>query len=162
VLASLLSLASPCLAQSLTTAVGAQFGAGIERGGNTINSAVKRAPMFLDASVRHWTDEESRFAVGGSLRLELEGAGEVGVAPRAELRFPLGKWELRPGIAGAFYILPHTMFGPEASLALRKPLGNTLGLLAMFNVAAFIIGNDVPKDASVLLVCLSIGVDMEL
>lgn len=100
--------------------------------------------------------------LGGSLRMELEGAGEVGVAPRAELRFFMGKWELRPGLAGAIYVMPYTMFGPEMSIALRRPVGGNLGILAMVDVAAFVIGSDVPQHSTVVLGCASFGVDMEL
>jgi hypothetical protein len=149
-------------AQTLSTEIGALGGAGVERGGTKQHSVVQRAPMFLDASIRHWSDEDSRFILGGSMRVELEGAGSVGVMPRAELRFFFGKLELRPGIAGAFFFAPHTMFGPQTSLALRRKFSDSFGLLGMLDVSAFVIGSDVPKRSTVVIGALSLGIEMGL
>jgi len=157
-----LAWTSPSHAQVRTTALGATLGAGLERGGGRDGGIVQRAPIFLDASLRYWTDEDSRVLLGGSVRFEVEGAGEVGVVPRAEAHFKLGKLELRPGVGFAAYLLPYNMFGPEVSLTGRQPLNTGVGLLTMLNVTGFVLGSDVPKDSAVLVIGLSVGLDVEL
>lgn len=153
---------SHCQAQELTTEVAAAMGTGVERGGTSVHSVLQRSPVFLDASLRHWSDEDSRFVLGGSLRMELERAGEVGAAPRAELRLFLGNFELRPGIAAAFFLAPHTMLGPETSLMITKKRPNGLALFGMLDVAAYVYGSDVPKRSSVIVAALSFGAAMGL
>lgn len=161
--ATCLALRSPCHAQSLpeTDSVAAFFGTGLQRGGPTGHSVVRPAPIFVDASVRHLAGEDSNLLLGGSLRIEIEGAGEVGIVPRAELRAPLGAWDLRPGVGLVFYVSPHTLIGPELSLGLRRALSRRFGFFGMLEIAAFIGGDDVPDDASVLVGTLGVGVDLE-
>jgi len=161
--AAWLALSGAGHAQSLpeTDSVAALFGAGLQRGGPTGHSVVRTAPMYIEASVRHLAGEDSNLLLGGSLRFEIEGVGEVGIVPRAELRAPLGAWDLRPGVGLAFYVSPHTLIGPALSLCLRRALSGRFGFFGMLEITAFIGGDDVPDDASVLVGTLGVGVDLE-
>ncbi len=119
-------------------------------------------PIFVDASVRTYLDEEPSILFGGSLRFEVEKNAGVALVPRVELRQKLRSIELRPGVALPVFFTPRTMLGPEVSVAIRYKLGPQLGLLGMGTVSAFFFGNDVPEGTTVLMFNLIFGVNMEL
>jgi hypothetical protein len=154
--------AHPTHAQSVTTNIGFGAGSGITRGGSGHNSSTERTPLFIDASVRRYTDEEAIMAIGGSLRIELERNSGVAIAPRFELRHQIGKLELRPGVAIPFFFAPRTMLGPEVSITARYLLMPRIGVVGMLMADAFVAGNDVPHGTTVTMLNILFGVDMEL
>jgi hypothetical protein len=98
--------------------------------------------------------------IGAALRMELEGAKAVAAIFRFQLRHPFGPLELRPGIGVPFYFAPRTMLGPEAGLWGRLALSNDLALLLAFSAAAFVMGDDVPKGSTVLMLQIFLGVEL--
>lgn len=161
--ASLLLFAVPTHAQNTEEwlDLSTSFGSGIVRGGHGGLGSAQRAPFFVDVTVLG--AEESWLLLGGSLRVELEDGRAVAAVARAVLRHKLsGNLELRPGAAIPFYFAPRTMLGPEADLGVRYALNNGLGLLANAGVSAFMIGNDVPHETTVVMFHLQLGVDLFL
>ena len=158
----LLLSAAPASAQSTEEFLdlGTGFGSGIVRGGRGGLASAQRAPFFVDVTVLGL--QESWLLLGGSMRVELEDGRAVAGVARAVLRHKLGRFELRPGAALPFYFAPRTMLGPEADLGLRYPLSQGFGLNAAAGVAAFMVGNDVPKGTTVVMFHLMLGVDLFL
>lgn len=142
--------------------LGATFGGGFERGAGRGGSAVVGAPLFLDLNGRVYPSVEADYAVGGSLRAELTGAGSIGIVPRVELRYSLGEAELRPGLGAALHIIPMALVGPEVSLGLRIPLGYDFALQALAFVDAFVAGDNLPRKTTLVLLGLSFGVELRL
>lgn len=164
-MAALVSLVIPWRSARAETAeqlfdVSVGGGSGLMRGGRGGLSMAQRAPIFLDIGLL--TPHEPWLLLGGSLRMELEAGQAIAIVPRAALRHKLSALELRPGIAIPFYFAPKTMLGPEANLGIRMPFGSDFGFLASASVAAFMVGNDVPKGTTVILFQLMIGVDLFL
>ena len=156
-------LLAPASAQAQTRLyqLGLAASSGLQMGPGADESvAAQRNPLMLDASVRTWTDERPELLWGGSLRTELEGDVGVAVAPRLELRQPLGGFEVRPGLALPVFFAPFTMFGIETSLIGRTQGAGDVGLLAFLSLAAFVAGSDLPEDGTVLMLRAGIGIDL--
>jgi hypothetical protein len=140
--------------------VSAGGGSGIMRGGRGGLAMAQRAPVFVDVSLL--TPHEPWLLVGGSLRMELEDGRAIAVVPRVALRHKMSALELRPGVGLPFYFAPKTMLGPEANVGLRLPIGSDFGLVASAGVAAFMVGNDVPKGTTVVMFHLMLGLGLLL
>ncbi|HET8938168.1 MAG TPA: hypothetical protein VFN67_32215 [Polyangiales bacterium] len=135
-----------------------QLGAGYMSGGHGGLFSANRSPLGIDVQVL--TVREPRYLLGGALRLELEGAHAVAAIVRFQLRHPMGPIELRPGIGVPFYIAPRTMLGPEAGLWGRLSFSQDLALLVAFSAAAFVMGDDVPKGNTVIMLQIFVGVEL--
>jgi hypothetical protein len=133
----------------------AQLGAGYISGGG---GGGGRAPLALDVQVL--TVREPRFLIGGALRIELEGANAVAGIFRFQLRHPFGPIELRPGIGVPFYIAPRTMLGPEAGICGRMTFSPDLALLAAFTASALVMGDDIPKGTTVIMLQVFVGAEL--
>jgi|GEM_PF-5040213 len=136
----------------------AQIGVGYMSGGHGGLFSQNRSPLALDAQVL--TVREPRYLIGGALRIELEGAKAVAAIFRFQLRHPFGPIELRPGIGVPFYIAPRTMLGPEAGIWGRLTFSKDLALLAAFSASAFVMGDDVPKGSTVVMLQIFIGAEL--
>jgi hypothetical protein len=136
----------------------AQIGVGYMSGGHGGLFSQNRSPLALDAQVL--TVREPRYLIGGALRIELEGAKAVAGIFRFQLRHPFGPIELRPGIGVPFYIAPRTMLGPEAGIWGRLTFSKDLALLAAFSASAFVMGDDVPKGSTVVMLQIFIGAEL--
>jgi hypothetical protein len=136
----------------------AQVGVGYMSGGHGGLFAANRSPLALDVQVL--TAREPRYLVGGALRIELEGTRAVAAIFRFQLRHPFGPIELRPGIGLPFYIAPRTMLGPEAGLWGRLAFSPDLALLAAFSASAFVMGDDVPKGSTVIMLQIFVGAEL--
>ncbi|MDD9970236.1 MAG: hypothetical protein OXR73_28605 [Myxococcales bacterium] len=157
-----MAIPAAAAAQSQAITPGVSFRFGIERSAGQGGGATALTPLMVDASVRMWTDEATRIAWGGSLIAELNSGGAIGIAPRIELRHGLGDLELRPGAALPFFVAPMTMLGPELSAGVRLPLSHGFGLLGGLAVTMFLVGNNVPEDATLLQLTGSLGIDLAL
>ena len=135
-----------------------QLGAGYMSGGHGGLFSANRSPLGIDVQVL--TVREPRYLLGGALRIELEGAHAVAGIVRFQLRHPFGPIELRPGIGLPFYIAPRTMLGPEAGLWGRLAFSQDLALLLAFSAAAFVMGDDVPKGNTVIMLQIFVGVEL--
>lgn len=135
-----------------------QLGAGYMSGGHGGLFSANRSPLGIDVQVL--TVREPRYLIGGALRIELEGAHAVAGIVRFQLRHPLGPIELRPGIGLPFYIAPRTMLGPEAGVWGRLSFSQDLAMLLAFSAAAFVMGDDVPKGNTVIMLQIFLGVEL--
>jgi hypothetical protein len=135
-----------------------QLGAGYMSGGHGGLFSANRSPLGIDVQVL--TVREPRYLLGGALRIELEGAHAVAAIVRFQLRHPFGPIELRPGIGLPFYIAPRTMLGPEAGLWGRLSFSQELALLMAFSASAFVMGDDVPKGNTVIMLQIFIGAEL--
>jgi hypothetical protein len=136
----------------------AQIGAGFMRGGHGGLFSANRSPLALEVQVL--TARAPRFLLGGALRMELEGGKAVAAILRFQVRHPFGPLELRPGLGLPFYIAPRTMLGPEAGLWARMTFSPDLALLAAFSAAAFVMGDDVPKGSTVIMLQVFVGAEL--
>ena len=136
----------------------AQVGVGYLSGGHGGLFAANRSPLALDVQVL--AVREPRYLIGGALRIELEGAKAVAGIFRFQLRHPLGPIELRPGIGVPFYIAPRTMLGPEVGVWGRLSFSRDLALLAALSASAFVMGDDVPKGSTVIMLQVFIGAEL--
>jgi hypothetical protein len=157
-----LLLAARAEAQTQTMNLAVGLGGGFERGAGYGLLDGRRSPVFIEAAVRTFPDEEPVLALGGSLRFELEQAIGLALIPRAELRYPGSFLELRPGIGVPIFVSPKMMLGPEVSLAARMGGRRGIGFFVMGTLAAFIVGSDVPDDSTVVMLNLQIGADLQL
>lgn len=158
-----LLLAMPAAAQTRGMGVALAAGTGLELGNGGGNEALAaRSPLFVDVAARTWTDEEPRWSWGGSLRVEVEGRASVAIVPRVDLERKLGPLTLRPSAGLPFFFAPFTMFGAEAGVTGRMPIGGKVGVLATLLADAFVIGSDVPRDSAVLMFNGLIGVELGL
>lgn len=155
-------LASSASAQTQTMNLALGVGGGYERGAGYALLEGRRSPVFVEAAVRTYNDEEPVLLLGGSLRFEMEQAIGLAVIPRAELRYPGSFLELRPGIGIPLFVSPKIMLGPEVSLTARTGGRRGLGLFLMGTLAAFIFGSDVPDDSTVVMLNVQLGVDLQL
>jgi len=147
-------------AQTLNLALG--VGSGYERGTGYSLLEGRRSPVFVEAALRTYNEEDPVLVLGGSLRFELEQSIGLAMVPRAELRYPGSFLELRPGIAVPIFVSPALMLGPEISLAARMGGRRGLGFFMMGTLAAFIVGGDVPDDSTVMMFNLQLGIDLQL
>lgn len=154
----------PLVAHAQTRGLGVQLasGSGLTIGSGDGNVVTLRSPLFLDAAVRTWSDEEPRFSWGGSLRLEIEGRASVAVVPRAEAVRKLGPIEIRPSAGLPVFFAPFTMAGFEGAVTAWLPLGRRAGVFATVFVDAFFLGDDVPDGAAVLMLNGAIGAELDL
>lgn len=136
----------------------AQLGAGYLSGGHGGLFDANRSPLALDVQVM--TVREPRYLLGGALRIELEGAHAVAAIARLQLRHPLGPIELRPGIGLPFYFAPRTMLGAEAGMWGRLTFSQDLALLLALSASAFVMGDDVPKGNTVIMLQIFVGVEL--
>lgn len=137
----------------------AKLGIGYARGGRQGGlMTAAPAPMALDVDILAL--REPRYLIGGGLRIELTGVHGVAGIFRFQLRHPFGPLELRPGIGVPFYVAPRTMLGPEASLTLKYGLSDDLGILVDFAAAAFVLGDDVPKGSTVIMLHVFLGIEL--
>jgi len=148
-------------AQEARWAAGLAAGSGLSLGGSQGGAVMGMSPVFLEASIRHWTDEQSAVIYGGGLRAELLGQVSGGGVVRVELRKDLGALELLPGVGAPFVLVPESMFGVEASLLGRIPLGD-VGICVMLLVDIYLFGTDVPADSAVVMLNGTLGVDFSL
>jgi hypothetical protein len=155
-------LPSRARAQTQTMNLSLGLGSGYERGAGYSLLDGRRSPVFVEAALRTYNDEEPVLVLGGSLRFELEQAIGLAVVPRAELRYPGSFMELRPGIAIPLFISPEIMVGPEVSLMGRMGGQRGLGFFVMGTLAAFVVGSDVPDDSTVVMLNVQLGVDLQL
>ena len=165
VLALALVAAAPAHAkgQRATTQVGLQAGTGLSLGrGQGAETITHRTPIFLEASLRRWSDEFSDTVWGAALRAELEGGPSAAIVPRIELRRPFDGLEIRPGVGVPFFFAPFSLLGVEGSLAVRQKLSDGLGVLVLVSVDAYFWGSDLPKGSAVVMVNGALGVDLEL
>lgn len=158
--ASLWSGRAAAQTQTMNLAMG--LGGGFERGAGYGLLEGRRSPIFMEAALRTYLDEEPAFVMGGSLRFELEQAIGLAVVPRAELRRQGDFLELRPGIGLPIFISPSFMLGPEVSLSARMGPRRGLGAFAMASIAGFFVGADVPKRSTVVMMNVQLGVDLQL
>ncbi|MBI2896552.1 MAG: hypothetical protein HYY06_23540 [Deltaproteobacteria bacterium] len=151
----------PAAAQTRGMGVSLAAGTGLELGnGGGDEALTARSPLFIDVAARTWTDEEPRWSWGGSLRIEVEGRASVAIVPRVDLERQLGPVTLRPSAGLPLFFAPFTMFGLEAGVTGRLPIGGKLGVLATLQADAFVIGSDVPRDSAVLMFNGLIGVEL--
>jgi hypothetical protein len=137
----------------------ATVGIGYMRGGHSGGlMTAQAAPMALDAQAM--MVRKPRFLFGGALRMELTGVHGVAGILRAQLRHPFGPLELRPGAGLPFYFAPRTMLGPEVSLGIKLGLSKDLGILINLAAAAFIIGDDVPRGSTVIMMHAFVGIEL--
>jgi hypothetical protein len=155
-------IAGSAFAQTQTMNVALGVGSGFERGAGYALLEGRRSPVFVEAAVRTYNDEEPVLLLGGSLRFELERSIGLAVVPRAELRYPGSFLELRPGIGVPLFVSPKIMLGPEVSLTARKGGRRGMGFFLMGTLAAFIVGSDVPDDSTVVMLNVQLGVDIQL
>lgn len=142
-------------------ALAAKLGIGYMRGGRQGGLMTARpAPMALDVDAL--VLREQGYLIGGGLRLELTGPHGVAAIFRFALRHMLGPLELRPGVSVPFYIAPRSMLGVEASLTMKYGLSDDLGILLDLTGAAFVIGDDVPKGSTVIMLHALVGVELFL
>jgi hypothetical protein len=141
-----------------TLSLSANIGAGFMRGGHGGLMTGQRAPIALDVEALKVRDPH--WLLGGALRMELEDAMSVAAIPRAVLRHPFGPLELRPGVGLPIYFAPRTMIGPEVRLGAKLAIGSELGLIVNASAAAFMIGNDVPHGATVIMFHLFLGLEL--
>lgn len=149
-------------AQTRATQVGVSVLAGIERGAGQAGSAVLASPLQLELSARTWSDEFKTVAIGGALRVEVNGAGGIAAVPRLEFRHLIAGSEIRPGLAFPIYFAPMTLFGPEASLGFRTAISDTLGLIASISMTAFVAGKNLPDSTTLLQFNGGIGIDLQM
>jgi hypothetical protein len=121
-------------------------------------AAASLAPITADFQVL--TVREPRYLIGGALRVELGGANAVAGIFRFQLRHPFGPIELRPSIGVPFYIAPRTMLGAEAGAWGRLALSGDLSLLAAISAAALVMGDDIPKGSTVIMLQLFVGAEL--
>jgi hypothetical protein len=155
-------LASSASAQSQIMNLALGVGSGYERGAGYSLLEGRRSPVFVEAALRTYNDEDPVLVLGGSLRFELEQTLGLALVPRAELRYPGSFLELRPGIAVPVFVTPELMLGPEVSLMARMGGRRGLGFFLMGSLAAFIVGGDVPDDSTVMMLNLQLGIDLQL
>jgi hypothetical protein len=117
-----------------------------------------RSPLALDVQVLRV--REPNLLIGGALRIELEGANAVAGIFRFQLRHPFGPIELRPGIGVPFYIAPRTMLGAEAGMWGRMTFSPDLALLAAFTASALVMGDDIPKGTTVIMLQIFVGAEL--
>jgi hypothetical protein len=141
-----------------TLSLSANIGAGFMRGGHGGLMSGQRAPLALD--VEAMGVRQPQWLVGASMRIELEDAMSVAAIPRVVLRHPFGPLELRPGVGLPFYFAPRTMLGPEARLGIKLAIGKELGVIVNVSAAAFMVGNDVPHGATVIMFHLFLGLEL--
>jgi hypothetical protein len=149
-------------AQTQTMNLAAGLGGGFERGTGYGLLEGRRSPIFVEAAVRTYLDEEPAFVMGGSLRFELERAIGLAIVPRAELRSPGSFVELRPGIGLPIFVSPRIMIGPEISMSARLGPRRGIGVFMMGTLAGFFVGGDVPDDSTVVMMNVQIGMDLQL
>jgi hypothetical protein len=138
------------------------LGSGYERGAGYSLLDGRRSPVFVEAAIRTYDEEDPVLVLGGSLRFELEQSMGLAFVPRAELRYPGSFLELRPGIAVPVFVSPELMLGPEISLTARMGGRRGMGFFVMGSLAAFIVGGDVPEDSTVMMLNLQLGIDLQL
>lgn len=152
---------APASAQVAQWAAGLQGGSGITMAGGQGASAMRMSPVFLEASIRHWTDEQRALRFGGGLRVEILDTVSAGGVVRAELHRDLGVLSLSPGIGFPFILVPGSMFGAEVSLQARIPVGD-FGITALLFADVFLFGSDVPSKTAVVALNGALGVDFSL
>lgn len=142
---------------------GLQVGSGITWGNGQADSTVsRRSPLFVDASLRTWSDESPTLYWGGSLRMEIEGRTSIAVVPRVELAKKLGSLTLIPGVGAALYFAPFSMVGVEVGTAIQLPLSDTFSLGGHVFLDGFFFGSDVPDDSAVIMLNLMFGAVLAL
>ena len=149
-------------AQTQTANLAMGLGGGFARGAGYGLLEGKRSPIFMEAAVRTYLDEEPAVVVGGALRFELEQAIGLAIVPRAELRRQGSVLELRPGIGVPIFVSPKIMIGPEVSLSARMGPRRGVGVFGMASLAGFFLGGDVPHGSTVMMMNLQLGVDFQL
>jgi hypothetical protein len=149
-------------AQAHRIAINATVGSGLSVGGGDGNASLLRSPLFVDVAVRTWNDEDPTLAYGASVRLEVEGRASVAVVPKVELVRELGPLLMRPGLGLPVFFAPFTMAGLELSLDLGFPIGERVMVGGAIMVDAFVIGNDLPEGAAVLMFNGVLGVGVVL
>jgi len=159
----LCALVQPTAAQDLeetepNLSLSVHLGAGFMRGGHGGLTSSQRSPLALDVQVL--SVRAPRYLVGGALRIELEGVKAVAGIARLQLRHPFGPLELRPGVGVPFYVAPKTMLGPEASLTGRLSVAKDLAVLVALSASAFILGGDVPRGSTVIMLQTFVGIEL--
>lgn len=147
-------------AQERVNSVAATAGSGISLATGQSSTVGARTPLFLDVAYRTWNTEDPRLVLGASARVEFEGRASLAVVPRAELQTEIGPLSIRPGIAAPLFFAPFTLLGVEGSLTSRLALGDTVGLVLMLMVDAFVLGTDLPAGSVLLMFNGSAGVDI--
>lgn len=153
---------SAASAQRRLLAPSVSAGTGLSLGNGQAEAVARRSPLFVEASLRTWTDEAPDVLLGGALRGEVEGRASIAGVARAELSRRLGRLEVRPGVAIPLFFAPFTMLGVETSLDLRIPVADVLSVGATMAASAFFVGSDVPEGATVLMFNGAVGVELLL
>lgn len=155
--------AAPAEAQTRLTTASLSGGSGVSLGtGQGGETVLQRTPIFLDAFVRTYSDEQPSPVVGGGLRVELDGRVSAALVFRAELPKRLGPVELRAFAGVPFFFAPFTMLGVELGVAVAWPLSPSLSLIGAFVADAFVWGSDLPDDSVVVMLNGSLGIEVRL
>lgn len=158
-----LSWSSSVRAQTPFLSTGLELGTGMTWGNGQADSTVsRRSPLFIDASLRTWSDESPTLYWGGSVRMEIEGRTSIAVVPRVELAKKLGSLTLIPGVGAALFFAPFSMVGVEVGTALQLPLSDTFSLGGHVFLDGFFFGSDVPEDSAVIMLNLMFGAVLAL
>ncbi len=160
---SIAALPSAASAQTpfLSTQVG--VGSGITWGNGPADQTVsRRSPMFVDASLRTWSDEAPTLRWGASLRLEIEGRTSLGVVPRVEIAKKLGDLTITPGVGVPLFFAPFSMLGVEVSTGVLLPLSDTFGISGTAMFDGYFFGSDVPENSAVIMFNLMLGATLVL
>lgn len=115
----------------------------------------------MDIHFRTWSSEDPSVALGGSVRVEVDGRSSVAIVPRAEYQLELGPVILRPGIGAPIFFAPFSMAGVEGTIGARLALTGPLGVVGTFAVDAFFFGSDVPDKSVVLMFNGTLGIDVQ-
>ena len=162
---ALASLAPPTTTHAQTPFLSTQLdvGSGMSWGNGPADQTVsRRTPLFVDVSLRTWSDESPSLLWGGSLRMEIEGRASIAAVPRVEIAKKLGGLTVVPGIGVPFFFAPFSMLGVEVSTLVLLPLSEAFSINAGAMFDGYFFGSDVPKSSAVIMFNLMLGATLAL
>lgn len=165
----------PCL-DAMAEAQGPHYEIGVHGGtGLTINSQVSenaglsnpvqaRTRGFMDITFRFWKDQLPQLALGGAIRMELEGQTSFGIVPRAEYDIGVGSvYRFRPLVGVPIFFFPFTLVGIELGMAHEFVLGGgPVSLTATMMMDTFFLGSDLPDESLLFMFNGTLGLEVEL
>lgn len=137
-------------------------GSGASIGGGDGQATVRHTPVYIEAGVHSWLDEESSVVLGGSVRVEVEDRASIGGVLRAGLRARFDVLELRPSIGIAAILAPYTLVGPEAGLMALIAIAPPVSLVLHLAVDGWLFGSDLAPSTVLVMVNGALGVEVSI
>jgi hypothetical protein len=131
-------------AQTRRFAVDARVLTGLSVGGGDGQARLRRTPLFVEAGMHTWLEEEEQVVIGAAVRVEVEDRASIGAVVRAGFRAMLAPIELRPSIGLVAILAPFTLFGVDAGMVLAMHFTDRIAVLAHLVIDAYLYGSDLP------------------